>query len=228
MNRSIRAIHKYFSLIVSIQLLLWTVSGIFFAFNKIELIRGEGYMLAKDKISFLKSPEFEVQSSDVVTVMKRLDETVFIVKDGEDAKYLNFRGQEIEKLSYEQSREIVKAMTRLTPTNVYEINQKVAGSEYRGRVLPLYRITSYDENHKEINVYLNPYSGKIEAIRTLSWIICDFLWGLHIIDWSERDNINNIFLQIFSLLALVSSITGIILFFRTVTVSYTHLTLPTR
>ena len=216
MNRSIRAIHKYFSLIVSIQLLLWTVSGIFFAFNKIELIRGEGYMLAKDKISFLKNPEFEVQSSDVVTVMKRLDKTVFIVKDGEDAKYLDFRGQEIEKLSYEQSREIVKTMTSLTPTNVYEINQKVAGSEYRGRALPLYRITSYDENNKEINVYLNPYSGKIEAIRTLSWRIWDFLWGLHIIDWSERDNINNIFLQIFSLLALVSSITGIILFFRTV------------
>ncbi len=216
MNRSIRAIHKYFSLIVSIQLLLWTVSGIFFAFNKIELIRGEGYMLVKDKISFFKSPEFEIQSSDIVTVMKRLDKTVFIVKDGEDAKYLNFRGQEIEKLSYEQSREIVKAMTRLTPTNVYEINQKVAGSEYRGRALPLYRITSYDENNKEINVYLNPYSGKIEAIRTLSWRIWDFLWGLHIIDWSERDNINNIFLQIFSLLALVSSITGIILFFRTV------------
>ena len=216
MNRSIRAIHKYFSLIVSIQLLLWTVSGIFFAFNKIELIRGEGYMLVKDKISFFKSPEFEIQSSDIVTVMKRLDKTVFIVKDGEDAKYLNFRGQEIEKLSYEQSREIVKTMTSLTPTNVYEINQKVAGSEYRGRALPLYRITSYDENNKEINVYLNPYSGKIEAIRTLSWRIWDFLWGLHIIDWSERDNINNIFLQIFSLLALVSSITGIILFFRTV------------
>ena len=173
-------------------------------------------MLAKDKISFLKSPEFEVQSSDVVTVMKRLDKTVFIVKDGEDAKYLDFRGQEIEKLSYEQSREIVKTMTSLTPTNVYEINQKVAGAEYRGRELPLYRITSYDKNNEEINVYLNPYSGKIEAIRTLSWRIWDFLWGLHIIDWSERDNINNIFLQIFSLLALVSSITGIILFFRTV------------
>ena len=88
-------------------------------------------------------------------------------------------------------------MTSLTPTNVYEINQKVAGSEYRGRVLPLYRITSYDKNNEEINVYLNPYSGKIEAIRTLSWRIWDFLWGLHIIDWKERDNINNIFLQIF-------------------------------
>ena len=79
----------------------------------------------------------------------------------------------------------------------------------------MYKISSFDKDGKEINVYLNPFSGKVEAIRTLSWRVWDFLWGLHIIDWKERDNINNIFLQVFSLLALVSSITGIILFFRT-------------
>ena len=64
-------------------------------------------------------------------------------------------------------------MTSLTPTNVYEINQS-SWIRYRGRELPLYRITSYDKNNEEINVYLNPYSGKIEAIRTLSWRIWDF------------------------------------------------------
>tara|TARA_B100000282_G_scaffold240194_1_gene182935 strand:- start:10697 stop:11356 length:660 start_codon:yes stop_codon:yes gene_type:complete len=215
MQRSIRVLHKYFSLIVSIQLLLWTVSGIFFAFNKIELIRGEGYLLSNDDTSLFKSPEFIVQSSDVVTVMKRLDKTVFIIKDNDGVKYLDFRGEELAKLTPKESYEIVRNMTTLTPKTIYEINQDVAGSEYRGRLLPLYRITSYDKNDKEINVYINPFSGKIEAIRTFSWRIWDFLWGLHIIDWNDRDNINNIFLQIFSLLALVSSITGIILFFRT-------------
>ena len=210
MQRSIRVLHKYFSLIVSIQLLLWTVSGIFFAFNKIELIRGEGYLLSNDDTSLFKSPEFIVQSSDVVTVMKRLDKTVFIIKDNDGVKYLDFRGEELAKLTPKESYEIVRNMTTLTPKTIYEINQDVAGSEYRGRLLPLYRITSYDKNDN-----INPFSGKIEAIRTFSWRIWDFLWGLHIIDWNDRDNINNIFLQIFSLLALVSSITGIILFFRT-------------
>ena len=33
-------------------------------------------------------------------------------------------------------------------------------------------------------------------------------------DWRERDNIDNLLLKIFSILALVSSITGILLFFR--------------
>ena len=41
MKLLIRQIHKYLSLFIAIQLLLWTVSGIYFAYNKIELVRGE-------------------------------------------------------------------------------------------------------------------------------------------------------------------------------------------
>jgi len=33
-------------------------------------------------------------------------------------------------------------------------------------------------------------------------------------DWRERDNIDNILLKVFSILALVSSLTGVVLFFR--------------
>ena len=43
-----RNFHRYLSIFVSIQLLLWTVSGIYFAYNKIELVRGEQYRLPKD------------------------------------------------------------------------------------------------------------------------------------------------------------------------------------
>ena len=43
MKFAVRKIHKYLSFFISVQLLLWTVSGIYFAFNKIEQIRGEQY-----------------------------------------------------------------------------------------------------------------------------------------------------------------------------------------
>jgi len=39
------------------------------------------------------------------------------------------------------------------------------------------------------------------------------MWSLHIMDYKERDNINNILLKILSILALVTSISGITLFF---------------
>ena len=215
MKRNVRVLHKYFSLIVSVQLMLWTISGIFFAFNKIELIRGEGYLVNQDASVSFENPEFEIRSSDSVIILKRLDKTVFMIQNDDDVSYLDSKGENIPKLDFRESQEIVRSVTSLNPVAVTEINEDYAGSEYRGRKLPLYKISSFDKDGKEINVYLNPFSGKVEAIRTLSWRVWDFLWGLPIIDWKERDNINNIFLQVFSLLALVSSITGIILFFRT-------------
>ena len=39
----LRKLHRYVSLAVSLQLLLWTISGIYFSFNKIENVRGEQY-----------------------------------------------------------------------------------------------------------------------------------------------------------------------------------------
>ena len=71
MKRNVRVLHKYFSLIVSVQLLLWTISGIFFAFNKIELIRGEGYLVNQDVSVSFENPEFEIRSSDSVIILKR-------------------------------------------------------------------------------------------------------------------------------------------------------------
>ena len=58
------------------------------------------------------------------------------------------------------------------------------------------------------------FSLEITAVRSLQWRIWDLMWGFHIMDWQTRDKINNIFLKIFSILALVSSISGIMLFFR--------------
>jgi hypothetical protein len=40
------------------------------------------------------------------------------------------------------------------------------------------------------------------------------MWGFNIMDWQERDNIDNMLLKIFSILALISSISGILLFFK--------------
>ena len=40
------------------------------------------------------------------------------------------------------------------------------------------------------------------------------MWGIHIMDWVVRDNIDNALLKFFSFLALITSISGIFLFMR--------------
>ena len=214
MRNIVRNTHKYLSFFISLQLFLWTISGIYFAFNKIELVRGEQYRLTESfPINF---DEVKFSRSDVqqVKAINRLGEIIFVVSGNQGIEYLDPFGTPINKLNKNEVFEIVSSSSTLKPIDLEEITESSKGSEFRGRDLPLYKVTSLNDKDKKINLYLNVFSGEITAVRSLQWRIWDLLWGFHIMDWQTRDKINNIFLQIFSILALVSSISGIMLFFR--------------
>ena len=214
MRNIVRNTHKYLSFFISLQLFLWTISGIYFAFNKIELVRGEQYRLTESfPINF---DEVKFSRSDVqqVKAINRLGEIIFVVSGNQGIEYLDPFGTPINKLNKNEVFEIVSSSSTLKPIDLEEITEFSKGSEFRGRDLPLYKVTSLNDKDKKINLYLNVFSGEITAVRSLQWRIWDLMWGFHIMDWQTRDKINNIFLQIFSILALVSSISGIMLFFR--------------
>ena len=177
MKITLRKFHKYISLVVSVQLLLWTISGIYFSFNKIENVRGEQYRIENKA----PSPNQKEQT---------------------------------KMLSTEEAEKIVSLKTTLIPIQSLLIEEEILGSEFRGRNLPLYKVISENENGKKINVYVDPFSGEVSAIRSLQWRIWDFMWGVHIMDWVERDNIDNLWLKVFSFIALFTSLSGIILFFN--------------
>ncbi len=214
MKFTIRKIHKYLSLFISLQLLLWTASGIYFAYNKIENVRGEQY---REQTSFsvdLSKINFEVEDISTLSFANRLNERVVVIRDTQGKKYFDFDGNLIDKISFEEALKVVKTKTNLSPLSVEEVTEAKKRAEYRGRDLPIYRVVSTNKQNEEINVYVNPYSGDISAVRSTQWRIWDLLWGFHIMDWQDRDNIGNIFLKIFSVLALLSAITGIVLFFK--------------
>ena len=214
MRNIVRNTHKYLSFFISVQLFLWTVSGIYFAFNKIELVRGEQYRLTESfPINF---NEVKFSRSDVhqVKAINRLGEIIFVMSGGKGIEYLDSFGTPVNKLNKSEVFEIVSSSSTLKPIDLEEITESSKGSEFRGRDLPLYKVTSLNDKEKKINLYLNVFSGEITAVRSIQWRIWDLMWGFHIMDWQTRDKINNIFLQIFSILALVSSISGILLFFR--------------
>ena len=174
---TLRKFHRYISLLIAVQLLLWTVSGIYFSFNKIENVRGEQYRVAKTDVSIANNLQFE-------------------------------------KLDFESAMQIIEEETTLQPQTIEIVEEPKRGSEYRGRKLPLYKAVSLSNEGKEINVYQDPFTGEIVAIRSAQWRIWDLMWGLHIMDWIDRDNIDNLLLKIFSFIALFTSISGVILFFK--------------
>ena len=214
MKLILRNTHKYLSFFISIQLLLWTISGIYFAFNKIENVRGEQYRLQSPSNYSFKNIEFEIPEATSAVVKKRLDKTIIAASTKAGMRYFDEAGDPLKKISFDEAKKIVVKNTLLKPIAVEEINESKKGSEYRGRQLPIYKVITHNANNKEINAYLNIFSGDIVAIRSAQWRIWDLMWGFHIMDWQERDNIDNMLLKIFSILALISSLSGILLFFK--------------
>jgi len=210
----VRKTHRYLSILISIQLLLWTISGIYFAFNQIELVRGEQYRLPQVFSVDLKKVNVVLDSVKSIQVARRIGEEILIVRKEAGTEYLNLEGDALEKLSGEQATNIVSSVTSLTPLSAKEINEPEPGSEYRGRNLPLYKVATKDQENKQINVYVDAISGQVVAIRSEQWRLWDLMWGLHIMDWETRDEINNWLLKLFSVLALISSLTGVLIFFR--------------
>jgi len=209
----IRTFHKYLSLAISIQLLLWTVSGIYFAFNKIELIRGEQYLLNED-VSNLDLTEIKgTFNTKSINIVKRLDKWILRLEGETQVYYRALNGEELMELNELDAIEIVRQKTSLIPLKAVKINSQSRGSEFRGRKLPLYKVSTESEDN--INVYVGAMSGEIAAIRSDSWRTWDFMWGAHIIDYRDRDNIDNFLLKVLSILALISALSGIALFFKT-------------
>lgn len=209
----IRTFHKYLSLAISIQLLLWTVSGIYFAFNKIELIRGEQYLLNED-VSNLDLTDIKgTFNTKSVNIVKRLDKWILRLEGETQVYYRALNGEELMELNELEAIEIVRQKTSLIPLKAVKINSQSRGSEFRGRKLPLYKVSTESEDN--INVYVGAMSGEIAAIRSDSWRTWDFMWGAHIIDYRDRDNIDNFLLKVLSILALISALSGIALFFKT-------------
>ena len=191
-----RNLHRYLSIFVSIQLLLWTISGIYFAYNKIELVRGEQYRLPKNV-------EYRIFDRLGISIIETIEY-------GEKSYKTYPDGNLIKPLTKEEAIKITAQKTTLNPLEVSLITELYPGAEYRGS-LPVYKVKT--DTKDDINVYIGYMTGDIGSIRSDSWRIWDLMWSLHIMDYRERDNINNILLQILSILALVTSISGITLFF---------------
>ena len=210
----VRNIHKYLSFLISIQLLLWTVSGIYFAFNKIENVRGEQYREESNfNVDFSKL-NFEIDGAQNIRVIDRMDQEILVVDGIYGREYLDFDGKDVEQLNAEEAKTLSAKHTSLIPESVELVTENIVGSEFRGRALPIYRVKSVNDVGEGINVYLNVYTGEVEAVRSNQWRIWDLMWGFHIMDWETRDDIDNLLLKIFSILALISSITGVLLFFK--------------
>ncbi len=213
-QRRLRVWHRRLAVITAIQLLLWTVSGIYFAFVDITLVRGEPHRLAPQTQPIdLAEFDFPVASTSQILIKPRLSgELVVGVTDPGSGltEWLSPDGQPATLLTAKQAISVVSSKTNIKVNVTEWVTTAAEAAEYRGRQLPLWR--AYSEENPSLRVYVDPRSGDIVAVRNLAWRAWDFLWMLHIMDYDDRDDIGTWLLKLFSVLALFTAIAGIALY----------------
>ena len=213
-QRRLRVWHRRLAIVTAIQLLLWTVSGVYFAFVDITMVRGEQHRLAlpTQPIDLAKF-DFPIALTSQVLIKSRLPgELVVGVTDPDSGvtEWLGSDGQPVTPLTSEQAISAVSSKTDITVNVTEWVTTAAEAAEYRGRQLPLWR--AYSAENPSLRVYVDPRSGDIVAIRNLAWRAWDFLWMLHIMDYDDRDDIGTWLLKLFSVMALLTAIAGIALY----------------
>jgi hypothetical protein len=91
------------------------------------------------------------------------------------------------------------------PIRSAELVTSIPG-EIRGRKPPLWRV-EFDHWNKP-TFYLSPVTGELVSRRHELWRIFDFVWMLHIMDYDERENVNNLLLRVFTWGAVLMALSG--------------------
>ena len=71
---------------------------------------------------------------------------------------------------------------------------------------------SYDTKDN-LKAYVSTIDGRFQTVRHRNWRWFDFLWMTHTMDYEGRDDFNNKILRAFSLLGLITVMSGFLLWF---------------
>jgi uncharacterized iron-regulated membrane protein len=229
----IRKVHRYLGFFIGVQFVLWTIGGLYFSWTDLDEIHGDH--LRRQPSITLELPVEVVSPSLAIQLTRQQDERAEITKIriveimGEAYYAIEYRsGSAVHSLLFGAkdgnlkppvSRDEAQAIARssLVGTgNVQQTTYLTADNvgkhhEYRAKPLPAWAV----EFENDVKVYLDAETGQIEAVRTTKWRVFDFLWMLHTMDFNGRDNINNYILRAFSLLGIVTVLSGFVLFFVT-------------
>jgi hypothetical protein len=215
-----RALHRWVGLVVGLQLLAWIIGGFYFSFVPIDEVRGRWMVEQPGPVPITAPVQLppvlasgQCTGARLHTDLPRAPGRPVWVLDCEDATRIvdGGSGEVLGALDAQRIRSLAARLSGLEALDASLLEKAPPGAEFRGAPLPLWQVSL--EHPEAPRLYLSLETGEIHAVRTDTWRLFDLLWGLHIMDWDDRDDFNHLLLQGAALLALVSTGSGLWLAF---------------
>ena len=212
----IRKAHRYLGLFLGVQFLMWTISGMYFSWTDIDDIHGDQFRnLEYQPKAFnnLISPSQLEVAKGINSIEMRDINGVPYYWINQEQLYNASNGELRVGITETEALYVANQFmdSSLEFNNVVRINEVDKKHEYREKLLPAY-VISYD-NDEAIKSYVSVNDGKFQTVRHRSWRWFDFLWMTHTMDYEGRDNFNTIVLRGFSLLGLITVLSGFLLWY---------------
>ena len=213
---NIRKVHRYLGLFLGIQFLFWTISGLYFSWTDIDEIHGDHFKnldYQPKAFSNLLSPSQLEASEGIKTIELRDIGNIPYYWVNNKQLYNAIDGSPKNSITKNEALYIAKNHMKsgLVVESVEQITETEKHHEYREKLLPAY-VISY-KTDEALKAYVSVKDGKFQTVRHRSWRWFDFLWMTHTMDYEGRDNFNTTVLRAFSLLGLITVLSGFLLWY---------------
>ena len=216
-SKKIRTAHRYLGLFLGIQFLFWTISGLYFSWTDLDEIHGDHFKKISIKKEFknLISPT-DINLSDGIKSLELreiADTPYYWINEN---KLINAYNGVVKDSITKQEAIIISNYNILDEYKISDIETifEVGNHhEYREKPLPAY-VISYDGSDK-LKSYISIKDGKFQTVRHRSWRWFDFLWMTHTMDYETRDDFNNKLIRAFSVMGLITVMSGFLLWLVT-------------
>jgi len=212
----IRKTHRYLGLFIGIQFLIWTISGLYFSWTDIDEIHGDQFKREAPKQTSFNNLMGTAQLKTLQPIQTL--ELLEIAKEpyywiNKTTLFNATTGDEKQGVTKDEAREVVNRymLPHLKISGIELIENVGDHHEYRGRPLPAYEISF--ETPQDLKAYIAVENGAFQTVRHREWRWFDFLWMTHTMDYQGRDNFNTIVLRAFSLLGLITVLSGFLLWY---------------
>ncbi|WP_081211886.1 PepSY domain-containing protein [Salegentibacter sediminis] len=212
----LRQAHRYLGLFIGIQFIMWTISGMYFSWTDLDEIHGDHFrkeVVKPATFSNLSGPGQILSGTPVNSLeLKDIGGRAFYLVNGEnliDPK----TGKERPDITPEEALRIAGQHMRedLEVSGIELIEETGKHHEYRSGALPAY-VISYKEP-SDLKAYVSVQDAAFNSVRHRDWRWFDFLWMTHTMDYEGRDDFNNLVLRIFSLMGLITVLSGFVLWY---------------
>ena len=204
------------------QLLLWFSSGLLMSILPIERVRGE-HLVARDSAAALAMAPQLVSPASVLRAapgsVRELRYTTLLgqpvveltMADGTIRLHDGRSGSPMPQIDAPIALKIARAAYRGSGVPAASVVlARTASTEFRGR-LPVWRVQF--EDTETTRVFVSPENGRIVGVRTGTWRLYDFFWGLHIMDWKNHEDFNTPWMMAFAAGGLTLAVAGVVLLY---------------